>query len=410
MAFFQLININTNISASNLKMKFVSPKNHEIFISKTLTNILNQTKKNIEKHSDEWNNVKKLTNPYEFIHTQIPNKSSSISKIKPLSRAFFKLIEICKTLDIFDKYQNRPINSFHLAEGPGGFIEAVTYLRFNKNDKYYGMTLIDDKNTDVPGWKKTEIFLQKNPNVFIESGKDQTGNLYNPENYKYCIEKYQNSMDFITADGGFDFSINYNNQEALALRLIITQIAYAMAMQAKGGTFVLKVFDQFTHGSMDILYLLASLYEKTYIFKPNTSRIANSERYIVCEGYMPPKTNEIYNKFTAILQILNNINFKDIFIHRILDIDINYHFIKNVEEINAIIGQQQISNILTTLRIIQNKEKKGEKINAIKSKNIKNCIKWCVKFNIPHNKHGISTNIFMNDKPVNYFTSLKREK
>ena len=144
-------------------------------------------------------------------------------------------------------------------------------------------------------------------------------------------------MDFITADGGFDFSINYNNQEALALRLIITQIAYAMAMQAKGGTFVLKVFDQFTHGSMDILYLLASLYEKTYIFKPNTSRIANSERYIVCEGYMPPKTNEIYNKFTAILQILNNINFKDIFIHRILDIDINYHFIKNVEEINAII-------------------------------------------------------------------------
>ena len=262
MSFFQLININKTIRASNLKMKFVSPDNHGIFISKTLTNILNNTKKDIETYSSEWNNVKKLTNPYEFIHTQLPNKNSSISKIKPLSRAFFKLIEICKTLDIFDKYQDKTINTFHLAEGPGGFIEAVTYMRFDKNDKYYGMTLIDDKNTDVPGWKKTDTFLQKNPNVIIETGKDKTGNLFNPENYKYCIQKYKNSMDFITADGGFDFSINYNNQEALALRLIITQIAYAMAMQSKGGTFILKVFDQFTHGSVDILYLLSSLYEK----------------------------------------------------------------------------------------------------------------------------------------------------
>lgn len=408
MSYYSLININNNINEHNLKIKFVSPNDHDIFISKTMTSILNNTKKHIETHCDEWNNVKKLTNPYEYIHTQIPNKSSSISKIKPLSRAFFKLIEICKTLEIFDEYEGKPINTFHLAEGPGGFIEAVTYMRFNKNDRYYGMTLIDDDNEDIPGWKKTDAFLKKNPNVIIETGKDKTGNLYSPKNYKYCVEKYKHSMDFITGDGGFDFSINYNKQEALALRLIITQIAYAMVMQSEGGTFVLKVFDQFTHGSMDVLYFLSSFYSKTYIFKPNTSRIANSERYIVCQGYQPPQTPNIFHKFFNILQVLNNINFKDTFIHRFLDIKINYYFIKNVEEINAIIGQKQISNILSTLRIIQNKEKKGEKINAIKNKNIKNCIKWCVKYNIPHNKYGISTNIFMSNKQTNYFTDAKQ--
>jgi 23S rRNA U2552 (ribose-2'-O)-methylase RlmE/FtsJ len=408
MSYYSLININNNINEHNLKIKFVSPNDHDIFISKTMTSILNNTKKHIETHCDEWNNVKKLTNPYEYIHTQIPNKSSSISKIKPLSRAFFKLIEICKTLEIFDEYEGKPINTFHLAEGPGGFIEAVTYMRFNKNDRYYGMTLIDDDNEDIPGWKKTDAFLKKNPNVIIETGKDKTGNLYSPKNYKYCVEKYKHSMDFITGDGGFDFSINYNKQEALALRLIITQIAYAMVMQSEGGTFVLKVFDQFTHGSMDVLYFLSSFYSKTYIFKPNTSRIANSERYIVCQGYQPPQTPNIFHKFFNILQVLNNINFKDTFIHRFLDIKINYYFIKNVEEINAIIGQKQISNILSTLRIIQNKEKKGEKINAIKNKNIKNCIKWCVKYNIPHNKYGISTNIFMSNKQTNYFTDTKQ--
>ena len=101
MSYYSLININNNINEHNLKIKFVSPNDHDIFISKTMTSILNNTKKHIETHCDEWNNVKKLTNPYEYIHTQIPNKSSSISKIKPLSRAFFKLIEICKTLEIF---------------------------------------------------------------------------------------------------------------------------------------------------------------------------------------------------------------------------------------------------------------------------------------------------------------------
>jgi 23S rRNA U2552 (ribose-2'-O)-methylase RlmE/FtsJ len=278
-------------------------------------------------------------------------------------------------------------------------------MRFNKLDKYYGMTLIDNMNNEIPGWKKSEEFLQKNKNVIIETGKDNTGNLYNPENYEYCLKKYRNSMDFITGDGGFDFSVNYNNQETIALRLIITQIAYAMAMQAQGGTFVLKVFDQFTHGSVDILYLLSSFYTQTYIFKPDTSRIANSERYIICKGFNVPDSNDIYDKFSAIIRELDGKNFDGCNLHRILDIDINYFFVKNIEEINAILCQKQISNILTTLQIIQNKEKRGEKPNTIKNKNIKKCIQWCVKHNIPHYKCGASSNIFMGNKPTNYFAN-----
>jgi 23S rRNA U2552 (ribose-2'-O)-methylase RlmE/FtsJ len=403
MSYHKVTNIQNNIKANNLKISFVSPSVPNNFINTTIKQILNKVKKNIEKNGDEWNNVKKTTNPYEYIHTQIPYSKTSVSKIKPLSRAFFKLIEIYKTFNLLDECGNKPIKTFHLAEGPGGFIEAVTYLRFNKFDKYYGMTLIDDSNNEIPGWKKSEEFLQKNKNVIIETGKDNTGNLYNPENYEYCLKKYRNSMDFITGDGGFDFSVNYNNQETIALRLIITQIAYAMAMQSQGGTFVLKVFDQFTHGSIDILYLLSSFYTQTYIFKPDTSRIANSERYIICKVFNVPDSNDIYDKFSAIIRELDNKNFNDCNLHRILDIDINYFFVKNIEEINAILCQKQISNILTTLQIIQNKEKRGEKPNTIKNKNIKKCIQWCVKHNIPHYKCGASSNIFMGNKQTNYF-------
>ena len=55
----------------------------------------------------------------------------------------------------FDEDFGNSINSFHLAEGPGGFIEAMTHLRQQfKNDKYYGMTLINENCNIIPVWKK----------------------------------------------------------------------------------------------------------------------------------------------------------------------------------------------------------------------------------------------------------------
>ena len=52
-------------------------------------------------------------------------------------------------------------------------------------------------------------------------------------------------MEVITGDGGFDFSIDFNNQEEQALRLIFTQVMYAISMQKYNGTFILKLFDTF---------------------------------------------------------------------------------------------------------------------------------------------------------------------
>ena len=52
-------------------------------------------------------------------------------------------------------------------------------------------------------------------------------------------------MDLITADGGVDFSENFNDQEYTATKLIIAQVIYAISMQSSGGNFVLKVFDIF---------------------------------------------------------------------------------------------------------------------------------------------------------------------
>ena len=47
---------------------------------------------------------------------------------------------------------------FHLAEGPGGFIEALAHARDNNNDSYIGMSILDDMHDpNIPGWKKSPI-------------------------------------------------------------------------------------------------------------------------------------------------------------------------------------------------------------------------------------------------------------
>ena len=45
-------------------------------------------------------------------------------------------------------------------------------------------------------------------------------------------------MDFLTGDGGFDFSIDYEKQEIASTKLVLAQIIYALMTQKLGGNFV----------------------------------------------------------------------------------------------------------------------------------------------------------------------------
>ena len=349
----------------------------EVKYSNSLSHYLYNIKTQIDYHEKDWDIYKKYTNPYEYIHTSVPYKRKSISKHKPLSRSFFKMIEMINTFNI--RYDARPIKTFHLAEGPGGFIEALAMERANKDDVYIGMTLIDNNNDpNIPGWKKTTHFLNKYENVFIETGKDGTGNILSIDNFKYCNELYANSMDLITADGGFDFSLDFNKQEIAIARLLYAQICFALIMQKKEGTFILKIFDCFLEHTVDLLYILSSFYDKVYLIKPQTSRYANSEKYVVCKGFLFD-TNVYY--FPFLLKAFEKMLSEEDHIHRFLNIPVSYYFINKIEEYNAIFGQQQIENIHYTISLIENLYKQDKIDNLIKV-NIQKCIQWCMKHNI----------------------------
>lgn len=377
MTYYLLPKTSLNVqNYINIKHKSETP---DIFLSFSLSKYLTTMKEKIDQYGVEWDNYKKYTNPYEFIHTVIPSKNKSVSKYKPLSRSYFKMIEIINLLKININDEN-PLKSFHLAEGPGGFIEALAYARHNKEDKYIGMTILNDDDNNVPGWKKSNAFLSKNKNVFIERARDGTGDILNIDNFNYCYEKYKNSMEIITADGGFDFSHDFNKQEVNISNLLFGQIAYAIIMQKQGGCFILKIFDSFMQHTVDLLYLLSSFYKKVYIIKPNTSRYANSEKYIVCKDFIFNNPSEYYYNifYTPFTIMLNN---KDKYIHRFLSTDTSLFFTIKLQEYNAIFGQQQLENIYNTFAIINNKNKFEKYSNNIKN-NIIKCIHWCTKFNV----------------------------
>ena len=344
------------------------------YINETLREYTHNIKLEINPLLDLWEKNKKYSNPYEFINTSYDATNMAVCTYKPISRAFFKMIEI---LNNYNFSFNQNIKSFHLAEGPGGFIEALKYIRNNDKDIYYGMTLMEG-NKDVPKWDKSTHFLNKSNNIIIEKGIDMTGNLYNIENLEYVYKKYKHSMDFITGDGGFDFSIDFNKQEENSLNLIVAEIFFAIVLQKKGGSFVLKVFDTFSSLSIQILYLLCYLYDNVYITKPLPSRPANSERYIVCINFkMVPNIDKliqnIFNKFYLIKQ--SNIT-------SIINNEISNSFLEKIKEINAIFGQSQIENIMNILTFIQDKNK-NEKQDLLKKSYLNKCVKWCNKYKLP---------------------------
>ena len=52
------------------------------------------------------------------------------------------------------------------------------------------MTLINNNNnSNIPGWNKADLLLKKYPNIHIEYGEDNTGNLYNHKNLKFLLNK-----------------------------------------------------------------------------------------------------------------------------------------------------------------------------------------------------------------------------
>ena len=137
------------------------------------------------------------------------------------------------------------------------------------------------------------------------------------------------------------------------------------------------------------------LYEYVYITKPFTSRPANSEKYLVCKKFKYNESEKISKKFVAIFHVLSKMDLNKYKIISILNVPIQYYYLRQIEEMNAVLGQQQIENILQTIKMIEDVGWAKEHLNQIKIQNIKKCVQWCIKNNVNYNKNIQSLNMFL---------------
>ena len=370
--------INNNIKDDIIKYINIEYSDNypSVFISHSFEDSLKNIKNNIDNNNiSTWNNNKKYIYEYEFIHTSVSKNNTNISALNVISRSFYKLIEIVLKNNIRDLN-----NCFHLAEAPGGFIDAIIYLNTINNtdginNRYNAISLISDNN--IPSWNKliNKYNNKINNNIFLLT--DFNGDLYNVNMYDFVYNNYSNSTEFITADGGINLFEEYNNQEALVTKLILLECIYAIIIQKKHGNFILKIFDIFTKPTVEIIYILTFFYEKVYICKPLTSRTANSEKYINCINFKYTTTKPLYKLFR---NIIININ-KNKYIKNILSIEVPLSFLETIEIINSIIIKQQIMTVYNINNLCENSNKTI--ISSKIKKNITLCKKWCNDHKIP---------------------------
>ena len=293
----------TNTNTTQLTPSYTQCANDSVSSKYCDINLYNtlHTLKNYYDHP-LYNKVRDIVNPFENIGKSIFS-----------NRAGVKLANIDAVLNItnykftFDtKYTNDNFTFCDIASGPGAFTEYLQY-RF-PNAKGYGITIRHKQND----WNQ-KIINMKNFDVFY--GPDNTGDLYiNCLNFIVFVKKNKPAgVDLITGDGAFD-SV-YDNQEFLSSRLLLTQIIVGIDCTKINGNFVVKVLDTVTEFSAQIIYILSLCFKSIILFKPASSRPANSERYLVClnrreivQNYLILLKNALpyYNSTTYLKSLFSN--------------------------------------------------------------------------------------------------------
>jgi hypothetical protein len=253
---------------------------------------LSNMKSKIEplESNHKWELFKKKTNPYELVYTQENHDCPpSVACLKPLSRSYFKMIEMLQVSQFFDRLPkgNLKLRSSHVAEGPGGFIEAFLDRAESTRIPVYRSNAITLKptNNHVPGWRRSYQFLQRHPEVKIHYGADGTGDIYIEANQQSFVQLHDQKSQVFTGDGGFDFSTDYENQEKSVYSLLVASAIIGLQVLAPEGFFFLKLFDVFSSPTQYLLRCITICFKEWTLYKPATSRPCNSERYLICRGF-----------------------------------------------------------------------------------------------------------------------------
>lgn len=368
----------------------------EHYINNNYILLLNNIKNKVCNY-DNWYTYRKLFTSLIFLNYYYNKKNIGIFKKNVLSRSYFKMIEMHNDYNIC-KMNLNTIKVAFIAEAPGGFIEAFNKIRTQYDDIYYGISLIDNITNNIPTWYNLKKKIKYNLNLKLLSGNDNTGNIYKLINiFNFISNIGINSCDIVTADGGFDFTNDYINQEYNFTRLFFCEIILALNLQKLGGNFIIKCFDLTNILTIKIFYILCHYYEKIIITKLNTSRKTNSERYIICKNFKSYVSPGLMKKLYKIILNWEYYTINENKLIDVFDFNIDKYFLNKLEEYNSwfFIKQLDIYNYIININNNINNILINDIIKQIIIENIEKCISFCKLNNIyiNYDSYFINTNI-----------------
>lgn len=224
---------------------------------------------------DSWHFYRDLLNDYEFDHNT-----------NAINRAFYKLYEMLQKNPHLKEDLGETL---HLAEAPGSFVQVVRKVNpqskctaISKSRNSYASILLN--GNDIPIFHDLLLSDLNVKTAYLDLTK------------KADVLKLQKKYSFITSDGGIDEGKNYSKKEQVHYQLKLGEIVSILSSQKMHGNCILKIFDTFHETTIQLLYLLAKHYKNYSIFKPDTSRPTNSERYIICTDFQgAPDTIHLLN-------------------------------------------------------------------------------------------------------------------
>lgn len=299
---------------------------------------------------NEMRKARTRSNPYELI------RSAGF-----LNRGAVKMANMDKACDfMFTKPKvpcTDPTELLYFADvcaGPGGFSEYVL-SRTKWHAKGFGFTLKDKNDFTLD-----EFFAGPSETFHPYYGPLDNGDIYEVENQegfrKLIMRHTQNKgVHFMMADGGFSVEGQENIQEILSKQLYLCQCLVALMIVRKGGHFVTKLFDLFTPFSAGLVYLMYRCFDSICIFKPNSSRPANSERYLICKNKRE-NTGAVIEYLMHINRLLSTgDNLHDVTQIVALDVlEADKAFIEYLRNSNNTLGRKQIIGLLKIAAFCEN--------------------------------------------------------
>ena len=163
---------------------------------------------------------------------------------------------------------------------------------------------------------------------------------------------------------------------------MISEIYISLNLQKIGGDMLLKVFDLFSLRTIKMISLCSDFYESFVILKPQTSRPANSEKYILFKNNIHSGSTE----HTKNMDILRRcVEMEDSTL-----LDEYTHFfdcLVVLTKYNLIYTHNQIHFLKETLEVSEYIDTNNKMtISKSISRNIKICKDWCNTYNIPINQ------------------------